>query len=209
MSQKNKFKYISKLLGREIRNNDELKEYDIEVIKNALEKAWETRNFEIKLYWQRALYFWGFIALAFYAPFAILKLKQDIIADPILNKFFFITIFCILGSILSYGWYLANRGSKYWQENWEHWINTLEEYKYGNLYTTPFDLEDMKIGKLCAGKFSLSRINIVTSVLITIIWTLAAAFSAYNINFEHRYCCLLITLLIILLMSTWLRIKVE
>ena len=34
-------------------------------IKETLRKAWEIRNFEINLYWKRALYFWGFIVLAF------------------------------------------------------------------------------------------------------------------------------------------------
>lgn len=29
--------------------------------KNALNKAWEIRNYEINMYWKRAGYFWAFI----------------------------------------------------------------------------------------------------------------------------------------------------
>ena len=96
MGADKKIEYISKLLGREIKSDKDITEYENKIIKNALKKAWEIRNFEIKLYWQRALYFWGFIALAFYAPIVILKLKTDFILHPMLNKFFFITIICML-----------------------------------------------------------------------------------------------------------------
>lgn len=136
-------KYLLELLEQENFDFNKSNNDEIEKIKNAIDKAWETRDFEIKLYWQRALYFWGFIALAFYAPFAILNLEQDFISYPIINKFFFVTIVCILGSFLSFAWYLANRGSKYWQENWERWINILEKYKYGKLYSTTFDEKDI------------------------------------------------------------------
>ena len=34
---------------------------DDKLEKNALNKAWEIRNFEINMYWKRAGYFWAFI----------------------------------------------------------------------------------------------------------------------------------------------------
>lgn len=197
----NKYKYLSKLLGRNVNSDKDISKYEVKVIKNALAKAWEIRNFEIQLYWKRALYFWGFIALAFYAPISILKLKQDFIVYPLFNKFFFITIICILGCFLSFVWYLANRGSKYWQENWERWINILEEYKYGKLYSTPFEQEDMTISKLGAGRFSLSRINIIISLIIIFVWGVAALFSAFNICSAHKFCMSIITLLVMFLLN--------
>jgi hypothetical protein len=36
-----------------------------ELHKEALKKAWKTRNFEIDKFWQRSAFFWGFIALIF------------------------------------------------------------------------------------------------------------------------------------------------
>ena len=35
-------------------------------------------------------------------------------------------IFSALGLCFSIGWYAANAGSKYWQENWEEHVNALE-----------------------------------------------------------------------------------
>ena len=205
----NKYKYLTKLLNKDINKDNNFSANELNKITNALDKAWETRNFEIKLYWQRALYFWGFIALAFYAPIAILKLKQDFIFNPIFNKFFFITIVCVLGCFLSFAWYLANRGSKYWQENWERWINILEEYKYGNLYSTLFDEEDIHFSKIGVGKYSLSRINIIISLIITCIWGLASIFCSLNISPEHEICMPIITILTILLLNTTLYYNVR
>jgi len=42
----------------------------------AWEKAWETRTFEIEMYWKRATYFWAFIASAFAGYIAILRSKN-------------------------------------------------------------------------------------------------------------------------------------
>lgn len=38
---------------------------DQEKNKLALDRAWQTRNFEIEMYWKRASYFWAFIATSF------------------------------------------------------------------------------------------------------------------------------------------------
>jgi hypothetical protein len=41
-----------------------------------------------------------------------------------------------LGLVLSAAWYLANRGSKQWQENWENHVDLLEYEVKGPLYKT-------------------------------------------------------------------------
>ena len=202
-------KYLLELLEQENFDFNKSNNDEIEKMKNAIDKAWETRDFEIKLYWQRALYFWGFIALAFYAPFAILNLEQDFISYPIINKFFFVTIVCILGSFLSFAWYLANRGSKYWQENWERWIYILEKYKYGKLYSTTFDEKDIDTSIIGAGRYSLSRINIIISLIITIAWFLAAVFASINIIDTHNVCAPIITILIIGILDLFLYFNVR
>ncbi|MCM3904811.1 MAG: hypothetical protein ND866_24200 [Pyrinomonadaceae bacterium] len=48
---------------------------DIDPVKaeRAFNKAWETRNFEIELYWKRATYFWAFIASAFVGYFGLVN----------------------------------------------------------------------------------------------------------------------------------------
>ena len=44
-----------------------------EKIKKALEIAWNTRDFEISMYWKRATYYWAFITSIFVAYFHILN----------------------------------------------------------------------------------------------------------------------------------------
>ena len=73
-----------------------------------LEIALDARQFELDLFWRRALFFWGFIASAFIG-FASTYPNQPIAA---------LTISCF-GFICSLAWTLVNRGSKYWYENWE------------------------------------------------------------------------------------------
>ena len=86
--------------------------------KDALVRALETRRFEIELYWRRATYFWTLIAASLAAFFLLMSAdnpRQDLIF-----------IVACIGVTLSLAWYLANRGSKYWQENWERHIDVLE-----------------------------------------------------------------------------------
>ena len=79
--------------------------------KKALTAALDTRKFEIELYWKRATYFWAFIAVTFAAYGLVQRLDTD-------DKTFMSFFLSCLGFILSFGWVLANRGSKQWQENW-------------------------------------------------------------------------------------------
>lgn len=183
---KNREKYIKQLLenipdlSSNVNLNNLIKTKEEIIKENALNKAWEVRNFEIELYWKRALYFWGFIALAFSGLITILNIKNDLFDTSWINHNLIAFIFCITGIVFSYAWYLVNRASKRWQENWEQWIVYLEESLYGKLYQTPIDFEEIdknverkedKYISLCnCGKYSVSRINIFISLFITLIW---------------------------------------
>lgn len=83
----------------------------------AFQYAAETRRFEIERFWQRSLFFWGFIAAAF-AGYATLS---DPKYDPHLRQA--ITGFGVVSSL---AWTLQNRASKYWQEAWEAKVHRLE-----------------------------------------------------------------------------------
>ncbi|MBK7380304.1 MAG: hypothetical protein IPJ03_15175 [Ignavibacteriales bacterium] len=124
--------------------------------ERAWEKAWEVRDFEIKLYWERAKYFWAFIAASFVAYFASLgtSIKTEF------TELEFIII-CI-GYFFSLAWTLVNIGSKNWQKNWEGHIDRLEENFTGPLYRTVID----------AKNYSVSKVNIQTSRFIMVIWIL-------------------------------------
>jgi len=104
------------------------------VFEKALEYALDIRKFEIELYWKRTTYFWTLIVVLF-TGFILVKSGKS----GHENLIFLIS--CI-GLVLSTGWYLVNRGSKYWQENWERHVDILEEKVIGSLYKTTIAKEE-------------------------------------------------------------------
>ncbi|SDF78309.1 hypothetical protein SPACI_034340 [Sporomusa acidovorans DSM 3132] len=78
------------------------------------------------MYWKRATYFWTFIGVIFAGYFLLIK-ETNV---NYLNLFF---VNC-LGFIFSFCWYLVNKGSKFWQSNWEKQVDMLEERVHGPLY---------------------------------------------------------------------------
>ena len=85
--------------------------------------AWQNWRTEIQTYWQRALYFFGFISIV---GAGYIKIKMDtagtVSSLPLLLS--------MLLTMLAFIWYLSNRGSKFWQNNWEKHIMTLESDNY-------------------------------------------------------------------------------
>jgi hypothetical protein len=125
----------------------------------ALKEARQNRKFEIELYWKRAGYFWLFIAAAF-AGYAPLRDNQ-IIA-------FFIAC---SGFIFSLAWYFVNRGSKYWQVNWELHVDLLEDDDSGAIYKTVVQHSKCNFYEFDRPyPFSVSKINQLLSLFVTIGW---------------------------------------
>lgn len=121
----------------------------------ALEKAHEIRKFEIDLYWKRTLYFWGFQVVIFLAFSNFCSKTEWLIAS----------IMSFLGLITAYMWSLANRASKFWQENWELHIDLLEEEITGNLYKNVLCYKENQ-----NNAFSVSKINLRLSEVFSIAW---------------------------------------
>ena len=96
---------------------------ELERCRKRFDTALATRQFEIDLFWRRALFFWGFIAAALVA-LATLK-GQDQVLSLLVSGF---------GMVCSLAWTLANRGSKYWQEQWESKIEAVEDQITGPLF---------------------------------------------------------------------------
>lgn len=129
-----------------------------------LELAADVRKFEIGLFWQRSLFFWGFIAAAFVA-YAELAKESD-------NDLRFI-IACF-GLVCSLAWTLGNRGSKYWQEAWELKVESVEQTVLGvPLFSR---IEDLQPKGFWGGyRYSVSKLAIALSDFTVIIWILLAA----------------------------------
>lgn len=136
----------------------------------ALQQALDIRKFEIGLYWQRATYFWALIAAAFAGYFAVLAAEHMSAPEKTFNAF----VIACLGLIFSLSWFLANRGSKYWQENWENHVDMLEDGITGPLYKTILHRPTNKsfLSRLIEGPapFSVSQINQWVSLFTLIIW---------------------------------------
>jgi cell division protein FtsW (lipid II flippase) len=133
---------------------------------NAMEKARydasvRALEFELEQFWKRSLFFWGFIAGAFVAFSAADKhlLLQGVIAS--------------FGFVCSVVWTLANRGSKFWYENWE--IKLIEAETcvtgkhYGEVREKASEKEFLKKW-LQRSRYSPSRLTIVLSDYVAVLW---------------------------------------
>jgi hypothetical protein len=117
-----------------------------------------TRQLEIELYWKRSLFFWGFIAAAFVSV-AVLEGKS-----PVLS-----TLVSGFGLVCSTGWALANRGSKYWQEQWESKIEDCEDAVTGPLFKKRQPRQDK--GPWLSGRpYSVSKLAIALSDYVVLVW---------------------------------------
>ncbi|WP_193352699.1 hypothetical protein [Desulfuromonas sp. TF] len=135
-------------------------EIDETVAKEAFEKAWAIRNFEIEMYWKRATYFWAFIASTFVGYFALISSEHYSKSD----KFGHVEVYFLIciGFCLSVAWILTNKGSKAWQRNWEAHVDLLEDKFTGPLYK----IVNPEI------TYSVSKINEIVSFVFAIIWFL-------------------------------------
>ncbi len=146
-------------------------------LKTTFDQVSDIRKFEIELYWKRATYFWALIAVAFAGYFAILaadKANMD-------NKFFLSLVVACIGFVFTFAWYLANRGSKYWQENWEAHLDLLEDKVTGPLYKTHLTEDQENKGKLkkfLTGslRVSVSEINQWVNIFVMVIWIILISF---------------------------------
>ena len=128
----------------------------------ALEYALDIRKFEIELYWRRATYFWTLIAATFAGYLALASASSK----PLL----LFLVGCI-GLVLSLGWYLVNRGSKYWQTNWERHVDCLEDEFIGPLYKTTISNQQFRFFRFWDGyPYSVSKINQLISLFVFMVW---------------------------------------
>jgi hypothetical protein len=161
--------YKLRFSERHPRSKDDLKEAETRAGR-ALASALDIRKFEIELYWKRATYFWAFIAAAF-AGYA-LTFKTAVGHEPWLT-----VVFSSLGLVFSSAWYLVNRGSKFWQSNWERHVDLLEEMTLGPLYKViAVSKESIEGNPLTSsGQFSVSKVNQILSVFVALIWLILFA----------------------------------
>lgn len=163
---------------------DDLKKGDeSSLVGKALKTALDIRKFEIELFWKRGTYYWAFILAAFTTHFALLGFFFDRGSGRIfcLEEFcdlpgialFSLVINAMFCFIFSFSWVLVNKGSKFWQENWEEHIYQLENNVMGRLYKTYLNSE--KDGKFCwfplsykPYAYSVTKVTMLTSIVLCI-----------------------------------------
>lgn len=136
------------------------------------EIALAVRNFEIENYWRRANYFWLILAAIFAGYFAV-GMEPDS-KEIGLNRL----ILAFLGVLFSWAWYFANRGSKFWQENWEAHVDLLEPLTHGLLFQTVISAPRSWYKILSAYPFSVSKINALVSLTVAVLWSFLFAMAA-------------------------------
>ena len=151
--------------------------------EEAYRQAHDFRKFEIGLFWQRATYYWAFILAAFTAHFTLIGLlfdneKRNLSVSELYNlpglSLFALALTAFFCFFFSLCWVLMNKGSKFWQKNWESHIDMLQSEFSGNLYKTILNTENKKDCCFCpislkAYDYSVSKITMITSVLLMLI----------------------------------------
>ena len=142
-----------------------------QIKERAFEVALDTRRFEIELYWKRAHYFFGIMCGLGGASAILTFIRSE---ESIGNGLFLLSLFVIgcIGTVTSFAWYFTNKGSKYWQENWEQYVDALGEDIIGPLFKHSItEKHDHKALR----RYSVSRINEKLSLYAICIWSLITA----------------------------------
>lgn len=162
---------------RSSRSEDNLKEADTRAGR-ALAYALDIRKFEIELYWKRGTYFWAFIATAFAGYALSYKATAH---DSWLS-----ILFSALGLVFSFAWYLVNRGSKFWQSNWERHVDLLEDMTLGPLYKVVSVTKNSSSRNPLTdpAQFSVSKLNQILSIFVVAVWLLIFVRSLLPISTE-------------------------
>lgn len=153
-----------------ISKEDYIKLYNKGKLEEAFKIALDTRKFEIELYWKRTGYFVLFIGAVFVGYYNIINTAKESISEY--QKEWLLLLLAALGFLLSLLWYMANRGSKFWQENWEAHIEELSTH----LGVPIFDIIKRREHSIWNLRqeypFSVSKVNQMVSLIITFTWLL-------------------------------------
>lgn len=145
--------------------------FDDKKLDKALEAALDIRKFEIELYWKRTAFFWAFIVSTYTGLFTLLiKYTEDYSRYVFLGPV--ISTLAGLGFFFSVAWHMVNKGSKFWQKNWELHVSLLENSEIGPLYDVYLNPRQKLKNRLCPVSgfdFSVSKINMWASCMISVL----------------------------------------
>lgn len=140
--------------------------------EKAYERACKSREFEIELYWKRTAYFWAFITTIYVAYYKVLK-------NIYCGEFWHFPLLVLsgLGLFFAVAWVLTSKGSRHWQENWEHHVSLLEDKVTGPLF---------KIFE--PNSFSVSKVNLMAGYVVA---TCAGGLFVFQVvEFCRHFACM-------------------
>lgn len=157
----------------------DVKEYEHQFlrcnIREALDIALDCRKFEIELYWKRANYFVIIIGAIFIGYYTV---KSDLYCQ----------ILSCLGYAVSFGWICLNRGSKFWQENWESNIKYLCEINGTPIFNLVRNGERKPYFFMTSYPYSVSRLNLLVSIAVWLCWLILIAIGIYySWDMDHNW----------------------
>jgi hypothetical protein len=141
--------------------------------KTRFEAALDTRRLELGFFWQRSLFFWGFIAVAFAGFMAAKKENYELLA----------LLFICFGLVCAFVWTLGNRGSKYWYEYWEAQVEEAERFVVGPLFTAKPKVPSHEW--LSARRFSVSKLAIALSDFVCGLCTFLCIGQTASVAMHH------------------------
>lgn len=174
--------------------------------QDALVAAIDMYKFEMDMYWKRATYFSIFIGSIFLGFGTAIQL----------SSFFYAFGLSIFGFIISFIWYLANKGSKFWVRNWNIHVEQLEQLigvkifrhycltkKYNPL---KLDWWSILIKPSEDFTFSVSKLSHYASYSVVWVWIVSFVYSGYkmlglNMNWDYLLMPFLSKSIIILLLG--------
>lgn len=139
---------------------------EYETKKKAFELAHEIRKFEIDLFWKRGTYYWAFILASFTAFFFVLGIEK--ISET--KRQFYLCLTSFFAFLFSWLWVYMNKGSAFWQKNWEVHIDLLENEFSGDLYKVFLNTKGKckSFFSLDAYDYSVTRITMFGSIVLAV-----------------------------------------
>lgn len=156
-------------------------DYERDARLAALTRAHEIRQFEIELYWKRANYFW-LLQAAVFAAIGLMWKSSPGPGAAAANGAPAVVLVALsaLGTITAAaGWY-SSKGSKFWQENWEHHIDMLEDEFEGRLHKTAY------VG-IDGTRWSVSGVNDRLSACFWVFWWFMLAATTHTVNRNWKF----------------------
>ncbi len=143
---------------------------DLKRAEKYFDVAADVRKFEIGLFWQRSLFFWGFVGAAFVAYVKLLDAPKGSPDWPP------IAIACF-GFVCGFAWTLVNRGNKYWQEAWEQKVERKELDVLGDRLFERKEAAKKNFPTVRALRYSVSKLVIALSDFTIIVWAILITIS--------------------------------